>query len=62
MTPSMISERMQRIKVSFLKLKKMNLLLAIGMRKIDKNEPTMAPRVRHPIRKPFASGGFIPGP
>jgi hypothetical protein len=62
MTPSMMSERMQRIKVSFLKLKKMYLLLAIGMRKIDKNEPTMAPMVRHPIRKPFASGGCIHGP
>ena len=55
-------ERRQRISVRFLRYKKRYLLLAIGMRKIEKREPNMAPMVRHPINKPLAMGFSKSGP
>ena len=41
-------------------MKQSYLLLVIDMRKMENKDPKMAPMVRHPIRKPLASGATMP--
>jgi|JI6StandDraft_1071083.scaffolds.fasta_scaffold1688006_1 hypothetical protein len=59
MVPSMQRAIRQRMRVRFLPYKKIYLLLAKGMIKIESKEPNIAPIVRIPIRNPFAIGFSI---